>query len=656
MASWFSRRTSRRTRDEAFLRDALQHHAAGRLPEAERACRAALAACPGFAEAHFRLGNVLRDQGTLDAAMESYLRALELQPVYAEAHVTAGNLLNDLGRAGEAGAHYLAAIAEKPGYADAYANLGNSLQYLDRLDEAVACYRQAIALDARYVEAHHNLGNALSALDRCEDAGASFRAALALDPSYVESRWALAMSQLPAVCMNHDEVIRRRAEFARELRALDHWFDSSRAPLGVRAVGANQPFYLPYQEENNRDLLAVYGALCVRVMAEWARRKGMRGPAPRKRSGAARVGVVSEYFWNHSVWNAIVRGWFDRIDPSRFMLHAFHLGATRDQETQFARSHAARFEEGARGLQQWAQAILDQELDVLIYPNIGNDPIALKLASLRLAPVQVASWGHPETTGLPTLDYYLSAQDIEPPGGEAHYVEQLVRLPHLGCCYRPHPVTPVCVDAAELGIAPDLPFLLCPGTPFKYAPQHDKVLIDIARRAGPCLFIFFEHESRRPLTAKLKLRLSAAFAAAGMQAQEHVVFVPWLDRARYYGLMQRAEMLLDTIGFSGFNVAMQAVECALPIVAWEGRFLRGRFASSILLRMGLPDLVARSAEQYAAIAARLLQDGEFRSRVRTQIAERRTALFEDRAPIDALEDFLARKSSGAAVGYAERNP
>src|SRR5436190_2445294 len=369
MANWLSPRMSGRARATAFLRDALHHHGAGRLPEAERACRAALAPCPDFAEAHFRLGNVLHDQGTLNEAMDSYLRALKLQPVYAEAHVRAGNLLNDLGRPGEAGAHYLAAIAEKPGYADAYANLGNSLQYLDRLDESVACYRQAIALDARYVEAHHNLGNALSALDRCEDAGASFRSALALDPNYVESRWALAMSQLPAVSMSHEEVIRRRAEFARELSALSQWFDSSRASLGVRAVGVNQPFYLAYQEENNRDLMAAYGALCGRVMGDWAARKGLRTPTPRNRSGAARVGVVSEYFWNHSVWNAIVRGWFDHIDPRRFTLHAFHLGATRDQETEFARSRAARFEEGRRGLQQWAQALLDQKLDILIYPN-----------------------------------------------------------------------------------------------------------------------------------------------------------------------------------------------------------------------------------------------------------------------------------------------
>jgi predicted O-linked N-acetylglucosamine transferase (SPINDLY family) len=651
MLGWLRRWLPGRGGAAQLLMDATRSQRAGRLQDAESACRAAIAAAPGVADAHFRLGNILRDQGRLDEAMAAYARALALQPAHAMAHVTLGNLLNDLGRPGEAGEHFLAAIAAKPGFADAYANLGNSLQYMSRFDEAIACYRQAIALDPGYVEAHHNLGNALSALDLCEDASASFRAALALNPDYVESRWALTMSQLPAVCMDQGEAARRRAAFARELGEMDRWFDAARTPLGARAVGVNQPFYLAYHEENNRDLLASYGALCCRLMHDWSTRVGLRAPTRNPPGGKLRVGVVSEYFWNHSVWHAIARGWFAQIDPNRFALYAFHLGAAHDSETQFAMSRAAHFEEGGRGLQQWAQAILDQQLDVLIYPNIGNDTVALRLASLRLAPVQATSWGHPETTGLPTLDYYLSAQDMEPPDGEANYVEQLVRLPHLGCHYRPHPVAPVTVDPQSLGLDPGRPLLLCAGTPFKYAPQHDRVFTDIARRAPRCLFVFFEHDSRRYANARLKQRLDAVFAAAGLRAEEHIAFVPWLDRSRYYGLMRRADMLLDTMGFSGFNIAMQAIECGLPIVAWEGRFLRGRFASAVLLRMGLPELVARDRGEYAAIATRLLQDGAFRDRARARIAERRAALFEDQAPIRALERFLlgAAARPGASV-------
>src|SRR4029077_7961795 len=98
---------------------------------------------------------------------------------------------------------------------------------------------------------------------------------------------------------------------------------------------------------------------------------------------------------------------------------------------------------------------------------------------------------------------------------------------------------------------------------------------------------------------KLQRRLELAFTNDGLDFRDFGVFVPWLDRSSFYGLLQRADVMLDTIGFSGFNTAMQAVESALPIVTVEGHFLRGRLASGILKRMGLHELVASSPEEYA---------------------------------------------------------
>ena len=616
--------------------------------------RELLAADAGLHEAQYVLGHVLRDSGRLDEAVASYRRAIALKADFADAYIAWGNVLNDHGKPDEAAALYLEAIKHDPDMPDAYANLGNSLQYMGQLDRAIICYQQALTLDAGHTMAHLNLGNAYGAMNRPDEASACFRKALALDGDFVEARWALAMSQIPAVCMTDEEPALRRAAFAKELGELRAWFGARGAANGARAVGSQQPFFLAYQEENNRDLLGQYGELCAHLMHDWASRQGVAPLTRRQGSGKVRVGVVSEYFWNHSVWSAIVKGWFEQIDTSRFELHAFHLGSRQDEETLFAKQYAASFEEGSRGLRPWAQAILDRRPDVLIYPNIGNDPTALKLASLRLSPVQVTSWGHPETTGLPTLDYFLSSQAMEPVGAQQHYTEKLECLPHLGTYYRPGKTIAVDPQLDKLGLDEGLPILLCPGTPFKYAPRYDRIIVEICRRLGRCQILFFEHESRRYLTDKLKQRLEAAQAGAGMRFNEHIIFVPWLDRARYYGLMQRADVLLDSVGFSGFNVAIQAIECCLPIVAWEGRFLRGRLASGILKRMDMPHLVARSEHEYVTIAARLARDKEYRDVVRTQILERRALLFEDAAPVRAMEDFLAGAAAGRA--YAERRP
>src|SRR5205814_9654540 len=104
----------------------------------------------------------------------------------------------------------------------------------------------------------------------------------------------------------------------------------------------------------------------------------------------------------------------------------------------------------------------------------------------------------------------------------------------------------------------------------------------------------------------------------------------------------RTHIFLDTVGFSGFNTAMQAVQCALPIVAWQGRFMRGRFASAILKRMQLDELVATSESSYIEIAVKLARDAQYRRRIAAHIETSREILYRDRAPVAALEEFLAR--------------
>ncbi|MDH4175618.1 MAG: tetratricopeptide repeat protein [Betaproteobacteria bacterium] len=587
------------------------------------------------AHAHFGAGEL----GKAESALNSLLAR---DPDSVAALVLKGNVLNDLGRPAEAMPLYQRALQLKPDAADALANLGNALQYLGRLGEAVACYRQAIALAPDYREAHHNLGNALESLDRQPEAVACFSRALALDVDFVEARWAIAMSQLRGFYASELESRQCRDAFARELEALEAWFDPKRSKLGYRAAGIQQPFALAYQEENNRALLERYGTLCARLMGEWFDAQGLAAPAPRADCSVVHIGVVSQYFRDHSVWNALMRGWFEKIDSRRFALHAFYLGAHVDAETDRCRRHAAQFHMGGMGLRAWTETILASRLQVLVYPDIGMDPMATKLACLRLAPLQLASWGHPETTGLPTIDAYLSAHGMEPPGAQAHYTEKLIALPNLGCCF-----ARTGTQAQPAEFSANGPLFICPGTPFKYMAQHDWTFAEIARKLGRCTFVFFVHQGRTDLAERLLIRLRDAFARLGLRAEDHVVFLPWLARSRFYGLMQRADVFLDTIGFSGFNTAMQAVECTLPLVTFEGKFLRGRFGSSILQRMGLHDLIARSTQDYVHIAVRLASEPEYRARVREKLAARRGILFDDIAPIRAMEDYLA-----GAVGCA----
>lgn len=139
----------------------------------------------------------------------------------------------------------------------------------------------------------------------------------------------------------------------------------------------------------------------------------------------------------------------------------------------------------------------------------------------------------------------------------------------------------------------------------------------------------------------MRHRLEASFALAGARFSDYGTFVQWLPRPSFFALMNHADAMLDTVGFSGFNTAMQAVECALPIVTREGPFMRGRLASGILKRMGLPDLVTSNDGDYIDMAVRLMRDPDHRLHLRERLVASRAALFDDVAPIRALENFLA---------------
>jgi predicted O-linked N-acetylglucosamine transferase (SPINDLY family) len=256
---------------------------------------------------------------------------------------------------------------------------------------------------------------------------------------------------------------------------------------------------------------------------------------------------------------------------------------------------------------------------------------------MRLAPVQAASWGHPETTGLPTIDYYLSAEGLEPPDAQANYTEKLIALPNLGCSLSPGKEESGRFTGLEL--RKDELLLVCPGTAFKYAPQHDRVLTEIARRVPNSRLVFFRSRPE-PLAEKLNGRLRDSFRRAGVDFERQVVFIPWQATGAFRALLRRADLYLDTIGFSGFNTAVHALECGLPIVACEGRFLRGRLASGPLRRLDLDELVAPSEEAYVELAAALAADAGRRQTLRRRIESSRERLFRDPAPLDALEQFV----------------
>ncbi len=627
---------------EAHYNRARALHGLSRFADAVAAYERALALRPDYPEAFCDRGSALRELGRPEDALASFDRALALRPEYVEALINRGIALRELGRLPLALASYDRALAQAPGSARAHFNRGNVLRELDRRDDAIASYERALGLNPDFEEAALNLALVLHGLGRHDEALDVYRRLLDARPDSVNARWSCVMAILPVVPGPGEDPADARAAFGRELDALAAWIDAGERPAD-EAVGRAQPFYLAYQEEPNRDLLATYGGLCCRAMARWQHDRNIVFD-PRVPAAPLRLGIVSAHIREHSVWNAVVKGWLEHADRSKVEFHLFHVGAAEDAETQWAKSSAASYVHGRHGLEAWVQAILDARPDAIIYPEIGMDAMTTRLASLRLARVQATAWGHPDTSGLPTIDYFLSAAAFEPEGAERNYTETLVQLPGLGCAIAPMVASDATLDLVALGIEGDRPVFVCPGTPYKYAPRNDDVLAAIARAVGRCRFVFFQH-GVAALSDKLRRRLEGVFARAGLNLEEFARFIPWQSRSAFHALLRQSTVYLDTIGFSGFNTAVQAVECGLPLVTREGRFLRGRLASGVARRLGMPELVASDNAGYVELATRLALDDARRARIRDRYAAARHRLYEGVASVRALEDFLIAATS-----------
>jgi protein O-GlcNAc transferase len=613
----------------------------GALDEAITHYQRSLAIDPAEPGIHCNLGLALRDQGHFDQAVAHFLQALELKPDYAEVHNNLGLVFHDQGRLGAAVTHFEHALAVKPDYPEAYINLGIVLQDQGRLDEAMSHFERALTLRPDFAVALYNLAVLLQQQGRVDEAALRHRQVLSASPNYADAKFALCMAQLPIVYEDVGEIAERRAAYEGQLKELCQDLARPEAASSLaKGVGSNQPFFLAYQGQNDRDLQALYGSAVCKVMSE-------RYPAPAlalpPRPGElVRVGIVSEYFRNHSVWKLNIGGWLRQLDRRKFRVFGYHTGRRRDTVTTEAQSVCSRFVQGPLPPDRWREAILTDMPHILIYPEVGMGPVSAQLAAQRLAPTQCNFAGHPETSGYPTLDYFLSSELMEPPDGQEHYTERLIRLPNMATYYEPVVPRQVANESVQFEWASTVPIFWCGQSLFKYLPQFDAVFPRIAQEVGGCRFIFIEFPTGDYVTELFRRRLDRAFAAFGLRASDFVIVLPRLSEDQFGATIARCDIGLDSIGWTGNNSTLEALVHDLPIVTKTGTFMRGRHTMAILQMMGVTDTITDTVDDYVCTAVRLARDVSWRMALRKRIAESKSRLYRDDSFISALEDFLVQ--------------
>jgi predicted O-linked N-acetylglucosamine transferase (SPINDLY family) len=374
--------------------------------------------------------------------------------------------------------------------------------------------------------------------------------------------------------------------------------------------------------------------------------------APRR----LRVGLASRFFRNHSISNTS-RGLVEKLNRDRFEVIVIRLVPSPGDEAA-ARIDAAadrvvtlpeHLSRPGADLQAAREAIAALELDVLFYQDIGLEPMSYFLAFARLAPVQLTSFGHPDTTGIPNVDYFLSAANYETPGSQREYSERLEEIPAIGTLayYHRPPVPPQPAAREELALDADDTLYLCPQTLQKVQPAMDAIfsrIVELDPRARIVLIEFEAHQRRA---------LEERFACASAKLRERVRFIPMAPYARFLARLARADVLLDTVHFNGQNTTLEAFTVGTPVVTLPGTLQRSRHGYGMYKAMGFMDLVAADAEDYARKAVRVATDAAFRRACVERIRETSGVLFESRAFIEGCEAALLRMAGERAPGLPE---
>ncbi len=618
----------------------------GRLDEALQHFELVLASGPASPVAHFSLAAMCDQIGRKLDAETHYRSAIALRPDFADAHIHLASLLQDTDRLPEALAHAERAVALRPDSAGARNNLGNILRALSRHAEAIAQYEAALAIDPNSFMAHYNCGVALRGETRIAEARQHFAAAFELRPDFLEAELALSMAELPALYKDEAEIAERRDAYASRLARLCSDVEGAGVPAALASVvGSHQPFYLPYQGRNDRELQSRYGSLVCRVLAS----KYPTPPAlpdPPAANEVVRLGIVSGFFRQHSNWKIPLKGWLKQLDRTRFHVSGYYTSGERDAETAVAEGLCDRFVQGPLSLDDWRRTIQGDAPHVLIFPEIGMDKVTAQLAGTRLAATQCCSWGHPVTSGFPTIDYFLSSDLMEPEGADDHYSERLIRLPNLSIHYEPLDHSPVGIDRAELGLRADAVVYWCCQSLPKYLPQFDRVFARIAAGVPDCQFTFIEFGGGSGVTDLFQARLDRAFRAIGRDVRDHCVFLPRLAQDRFIAAIGQCDVVLDSIGWSGCNSVIEGLAHNVPIVTLVGEMMRGRHTAAILEMMGIHRTTARTVDEFVAIASSLGCSRERRSELSGEIATRKHRVYGDRECIVALEAFLDRVARG----------
>ncbi|MGH8672550.1 MAG: tetratricopeptide repeat protein [Burkholderiales bacterium] len=609
-----------------------------RYDEAAALCTDLIRKHPHDVDALHRLGLILKEQGNLEAACSTLQKAHSLDDSDTDVMLDLAELLQKRGQLKEALKHYQAALELKPDAApEIHIQIGVLHRKCGYPEEAVRYFHNVLKVDPHSWLSHQHLFLCYYDLAQFDTAKYHLERALALNPQDAVTRIRHAM-WVPSIIESIESIKRVRADWFAKVSTL---FEESDLEItdpitGFGAIG----FYSAYQGGNDREANALAARLFQRCcpLLSYVAPHCCPGYQHQEREGPGhiRLGFFSKFLLRrHPVGRAFNQIIAQLGESRRFKVFIILFGDVAEEVLSRTPPNCTTVVVPS-DLEQAQRQIADLGLDILVYADIGMEPLSNYLAFSRLAPVQCVMGGHPVTTGIPTVDYFVSSELLETPNAQEHYTEKLITFKSLPVSVPNVPSPDIQKNRVQLGLPEHRRLYVCPARLQKVHPEFDFALEHILKRDPEGELILFEDYVYKSWHEKLSDRFHQFIP----DVVERIRFLPWSEHDRFMNILSVSDVILDTFHFGLGTTAFTVFTTGVPIVTLPSEFLRGRSTYACYKLMAITECVAAGPEDYVSIAVRLGTDVSFRQEIRARILARNSVLFNNHDVIPELKRFF----------------
>lgn len=287
------------------------------------------------------------------------------------------------------------------------------------------------------------------------------------------------------------------------------------------------------------------------------------------------------------------------------------------------------------GFNNWIKVIENDNLDIIIYPDIGIQEETYLLAHTRLAPIQITTFGHSESSGINTIDYYLSSELYEVSEYKEHYSEKVILQKSLGTFYydcfydfiknfRNNNIS-FLLDNEKLYIT-NLQYL------HKNSDNDYLLYKKILNQNKLINIIFVNGTDDKIYQDKLIKNLSEYI--------NRIVILPKLNTSDYYKLITKSYLILDTYPHGGCNTSLESFYYNKIVITFPSKYLRGRFTYGFYKKMGIDDAIVYSIDEYVEKINFFINNPNEKNKVEELININKHKLFNDLESIHEWNTIL----------------